>query len=80
MTDKNKIFDDITQFAGGAAGLLNGVGQQFRDYVKTRIEDMATDMDLIPRDEFERVEALLQKALADNEEIKQRLDKLESSK
>jgi BMFP domain-containing protein YqiC len=80
MTDKSKIFDDITQLAGGAAGLLNGVGQQIRDDMKTRIEDMATDIDLVPRDEFERVEALLYKALADNEEIKQRLEKLESSK
>jgi BMFP domain-containing protein YqiC len=77
--NKSKIIDDISQLAGGAVGLLNGVGQQVRGDMKARIEDMAADMDLIPRDEFERVEALLQKALTDNEDIKKRLEKLEKN-
>ena len=79
MSTSNKIIDDIAQLAGGAAGLLNGVQQQIRDDVKTRIEEMATDLDLVPRDEFERVEAMMQKALSDNEDLKQRLEKLESN-
>lgn len=77
MKNSNKLIDDITQLAGGAAGLLSGVQQQIRDDIKARVEDMASRLDLVPRDEFERVEAMLAKALADHEEIKERLEKLE---
>ncbi len=73
----NKIFDDITQLAGGAAGLLNGVQQQIRDDIKARVDDMATRMDLVPRDDFERLEAMVEKLTAENTEMKSRLDKLE---
>lgn len=79
MSNSNKIIDDITQLAGGAAGLLSGVQQQVRDDMKARIGEMAVDMDLVPRDEFERVEALLQKALSDSEDMKKRLEKLEKN-
>lgn len=72
--------DDIAQLAGGAAGLLSGVQQQIRDDIKARVEDMATRLDLVPREDFERVEALLEKALADQKELRNRLEKLESRK
>jgi len=69
--------DDIAQLAGGAAGLLSGVQQQIRDDIKARVEEMATRLDLVPREDFERVEALLEKALAEQKELKARLDALE---
>jgi BMFP domain-containing protein YqiC len=70
--------DDLAQLAGGAAGLLSGVQQQIRDDIKARMEEMATNMDLVPREDFDRVEAMLQKSLEEQEKIKQRLDKLEN--
>jgi len=69
--------DDIAQLAGGAAGLLSGVQQQIRDDIKARVEEMATRLDLVPREDFERVEGLLEKALAEQKELKARLDALE---
>lgn len=78
MAKDNKIFDDITQLAGGAAGLLNGVQQQIQDDIKARVDDMATRMDLVPRDDFERLEAMVEKLTTDNAEMKSRLQKLES--
>lgn len=70
--------DDLAQLAGGAAGLVSGVQQQIRDNIKARMEEMAANMDLVPREEFDRLEAMLQKALAEQEALKQRLDKLEN--
>ncbi len=49
MSETNKILDDIAQLAGGAAGLIGGVQQQIRDDVKARIEEMASNLDLVPR-------------------------------
>ncbi|HPF78920.1 MAG TPA: accessory factor UbiK family protein [Alphaproteobacteria bacterium] len=77
MTKSSQLMDDIAQLAGGAAGLLSGVQQQIRDDIKARVEEMATRLDLVPREDFERVEALLEKALAEQKELKARLDALE---
>lgn len=80
MSKPSQIVDDIAQLAGGAAGLLSSVQKQIRDDIKTRVEEMATRLDLVPREDFERVEALLEKALTDQKEMKQRLEKLEAKK
>lgn len=71
--------DDLAQLAGGAAGLLSSVQQQMREDVKTRVEEMATKLDLVPREDFERVEALLNKALEDQKQMKERLKNLEDA-
>lgn len=72
--------DDIAQLAGGAAGLLGNLQQQIRDEIKVRVEDMATRMDLVPREDLDRVEALLNKTMDEQKDLKQRLEKLESNK
>jgi BMFP domain-containing protein YqiC len=70
--------DDLAQMAGGAAGLLGNLQQQVRDDIKARVEEMATRLDLVPREDLDRVEAILQKALEEQKELKQRLEILES--
>lgn len=67
----------MAQLAGGAAGLLGGASQQIRDDVKTRIEDIADRMDLVPREDLERVESLLHKALEQQNDMLGRIEKLE---
>lgn len=69
--------DDIAQLAGGAAGLLGNLQQQIRDDIKARVEAMATEMDLVPREDLERVEGLLNKALEEQEQLKKRIETLE---
>lgn len=53
MSKSNKIFDDMAQLAGGAAGLLNDLKQQMQNDVKARVEEMATKMDLVPREDLD---------------------------
>lgn len=78
MSKPAQIIDDIAQLAGGATGILGGAGQHLRDDIKARVEDMADRLNLVPRADLDRVEALLNKALAEQKELKQRLEKLES--
>ena len=80
MTKPTEFLGDIAQLAGGAAGLLGGASQQIRDDMKARIEEIADRMDLVPREDLERVEALLQKSLDEQKDILTRLEKLESKK
>jgi BMFP domain-containing protein YqiC len=80
MSKSSHVMDDIAQLAGGAAGLLGNLQQQIRDDIKARVEEVATRMDLVPREEFERVEGLLAKALEEQAELKKRIEALEKKK
>lgn len=57
----SKILDDIARVAGGAVNILSGLQQQIRDDVRSRFEEMATRMDLVPREDLERAEARIAK-------------------
>ena len=80
MKNKADILDDIAKVAGGAAGTLNSVRQQIQNDVKARVEDVATRLDLVPREDLDRVEALLEKAIADQKELTARVEVLEKKK
>jgi BMFP domain-containing protein YqiC len=68
--DSNMI-DDVARLAGGAVGIANDIRQSIAGDIKERVEHAAANLDLIPRDEFERLE-LLVKTQAD------RIDALET--
>lgn len=77
MTKNSQILDDIARVAGGAVGMVNNLREQLQNDIKARVEEMATRMDLVPREDLDRVEALLQKTIADQESIIARLNTLE---
>lgn len=74
------FLDDIAKVAGGAVNVLSGLRAQIESDVKARVEEMAARMDLVPRDDLERVEAQLAKLQKDHKEILARLDALEGGK
>lgn len=80
MLKKIDILDDIAKVAGGAAGTLNSIRQQIKNDVKARVEEVAMRLDLVPREDLDRVEALLEKVIADQEDMAARLDALENTK
>lgn len=77
---RERILDDIAKVAGGGVSILSGVRSQIRNDVRTRIDDIAHRMDLVPREDFDRLEAVLQETRARCEELEQRLEKLEKKK
>ena len=77
MSKSSHVMDDIAQLAGGAAGLLGNLQQQIRDDIKARVEEVATRMDLVPREDFERVEGMLEAALKEQADLKKRIEALE---
>ncbi len=52
-----KIFDDIARVAGGAVNILGGLQQQIHEEIKSRMEEMASKMDLVPREDVNRAES-----------------------
>ncbi len=59
MSSREKIIDDVARAAGGAIGLITDVGREAKSVVRSKIDTIAQDIDLVPRDEFERLEALV---------------------
>lgn len=71
--EKVRLFDDLARMAGGAFQSLGDVKAQIR----TLVEGFLSSMDLVTRDEFDRVEALAQKARERQIELEKRLAALE---
>jgi len=57
MKPDPRIFDDISRVAGGAMNVFSGLREQIMADIKTRFEEMASRMDLVPREDFDRLEA-----------------------
>lgn len=57
MKPDPRILDDLSRVAGGALNVFSGLREQILNDVRARFEDMASRMDLVPRDDFERLEA-----------------------
>ncbi len=79
MSKNTHIIEDIARVAGGAMNILGGVQKHVRDDIKTRVEDIATDIELVPREEHERLETLVSSLFEENKTLKERLDALEKT-
>lgn len=65
---KEKVLDDIARMAGGTANIFGGLGRSIHEEIKSRVDEMATRLDLVPREDLAalelRIEAL-EKQLAE---------------
>ncbi|MCB9978588.1 MAG: accessory factor UbiK family protein [Rhodospirillales bacterium] len=77
MIEKKKILDDAAMIAGGVLNLVSAGRDQVRREVRLRADSLATKLDLVPREDFERLEALLVRTREEQESLKKRLEALE---
>ena len=80
MTSREKILDDIARIAGGAASILSDAGKQANQNVRSRVDEIALKLDLVPREDFDRLELMLQTAREEIDMLKARVDALEGAK
>ena len=76
----NHMLNDLAKVAGGGASLLSGATRSIREEIKSRIEEMAQRLDLVPRDDFDSLRAAHQALLRDFESLKKRVSALEGPK
>jgi len=74
-----KFFDDIAKMATGAFGSLGEIRQMIRKQVQEGVDQILSKMDLVTRDEFERVEAMAEKARTQQLALEKRLAALEKN-
>lgn len=54
---RDKIIDDLAGMMGGAAGLISDIRDQVRGDMRDRMKMVADRIDLVTRDDLERLEA-----------------------
>jgi BMFP domain-containing protein YqiC len=77
MQTENRLLDDLARMANGALNTLSGLREEIESRVRERVERMLADMDMVPREEFDAVKAVAQKARAEQEDLAARVSALE---
>lgn len=86
MQTNGRLFDDIAKLASGAMGAIGGVREEAEAAIRQRLERVLSDMDLVPRDEFDAMADVARRAREEQEKLAQqvadlteRLTKLEAA-
>ncbi|MZR32455.1 accessory factor UbiK family protein [Sneathiella litorea] len=77
MQTNSRLFDDLARLATGALGTAQGVKTEWENLFHQRMERFISEMDLVPREEFDAVKAMATLAREENDALKERLDALE---
>jgi BMFP domain-containing protein YqiC len=77
MQTDNRLLDDLARMANGALNTLSGLREEIESRVRERVERVLANMDMVPRDEFEAVKAMAQKARAEQEDLTAKVAELE---
>ena len=78
MQTENRFFDDFARLTSGMAGLAAGFRQEVEQMVRARMQSILADMDLVPREDFEAVRAMAEKARLEQETLAARVAELEA--
>lgn len=78
VATSNRFLDDIARLATDAAGAAQGVRREVETVVKTQIERLLRDMDVVTREEFEAVREMALLAREENDKLAARLAALEA--
>jgi BMFP domain-containing protein YqiC len=77
MQTANPILDGLAKLFTDATGAAQGARAEFEAFVKQRLEKLVSDMEFVPREEFEVVKAMAAKARSENQRLEGRLAALE---
>ncbi len=79
MQTENRLLDGLARLFTDAAGAAQSVRGEIDTFVKHRLETLVSEMDFVPREEFEAVKAMAAKARAANEALEARIAALEAA-
>ena len=78
MQTNNRILDDLAKVANGAVSTLVGVKSEIEASVRQQIERLLSEMDLVPREEFDAIKAVAVAARTEQEKQEKRIAALEA--
>jgi BMFP domain-containing protein YqiC len=74
----NPFLDGVAKVFTDAAGAAQSVRAEIDSFVKQRLERLVSEMDFVPREEFETVREMASRARSENEALSARLAALEA--
>jgi BMFP domain-containing protein YqiC len=74
----NRILDDLARLMTDAAGVAQGARREVETLMRGQAERLVAGLDLVPREEFEVVKAMAQRARDENERLAARIADLEA--
>ena len=60
MSQSSKLFDELGKLMNNAAGVADGVRREIETAVKSQLERLVADMDLVKREDFDALRELVQ--------------------
>lgn len=79
-TTSTKVFDELAKMLTNAAGAAQGARREVDTLIKTQIERVLNDLEVVKRDEFEAVKEMATKAREQNDLLLARIEELEKAK
>ncbi len=78
MQTQNPILDQLAKAMTEAAGAADGVRKEAETMMKSQLQRLLADSDLVQREEFEAVQEMAAKARTENDQLKARIEALEA--
>lgn len=78
-TASTKVFDEIAKLMTNAAGAAQGARKEIDTLIKTQIERVLNDLEIVKREEFEAVKEMAAKAREENDVLSARVAELEKA-
>lgn len=78
-TTSSRLLDEIAKLATDAAGVAQGVKREAETAVKSQIERLLSEMDMVSREEFDAVKIMAAKARDENDALRQELTALQDA-
>ncbi len=72
-----KFFDEVAKLISGAAGAAQGLREEIDSLVKSQLDRLVSEMELVKREEFEVVKEMASRARAEADELRERVAALE---
>lgn len=79
MQSKSRPLDDLTNLMTNAMGAVKGVGDEVKAIGRSQAERIVADLDLVTRDEYEVLKAMLEKSQAEVEALRKDINKLKKA-
>jgi BMFP domain-containing protein YqiC len=79
MQTQSRVLDEIAKLMMTAAGAAQGAAREAEALMRSRLERLIGDLDLVSREEFDAMKALAQAARAETLALNARVAALESA-
>ena len=78
MQTRNRLFDDLAKVANSAVGTVTGMKDEVEQMIRHRVENFIGGMNLVTREEFDVVQAMIVKSREEQEQLNIRIVELET--